>query len=137
MSMYIIIKCVLFAEANHHGVLRLVPIGNSNYKERLLEIFIEPYNGWITICDNNWDNHDAQVACKQLGFGSTGTAVQVFSHNTSDIPIRLDNVNCNGSESRLIDCEHDEVNYKCDQYRVAGVVCEGSLPSTYAYVTKH
>jgi len=49
----------------HIVALRLV--GSSLNYEGRLEIY---YDGqWGTICDDDFDNRDASVACYQLGFG--------------------------------------------------------------------
>ena len=120
----------LVVEAQGNGTLRLV--GGSNYKSGRVEIFIVPNNTWGTVCNGGWDSLDASVVCKQLGFGSTGTPLQMASPIASaSVPIWLHNVNCNGLESRLIECRHSGLsNHNCDHHQDAGVACGGSLLGT-------
>ena len=113
-------------EARSNGNLRLT--GGSNHRTGRVEIFIEPNNTWGTVCDDGWDDQNAQVVCRQLGLGATGTAILGFLPNVStSIPIWLNNVNCSGLESRLMDCRHSGVgnHINCDHYKDAGVTCEG------------
>ena len=50
------------------GDLRLR--GGTTFREGRLEICYE--RKWGTVCDNNLEAQDAQVACRQLGFSSYG-----------------------------------------------------------------
>ena len=78
------------------------------------------------VCDDNWDDQNAQVICRQLGLDTNGTSVLGFSPSASpSVLIWLNNVNCNGLESRLIDCQHNGIgNHNCDDRKDAGVLCE-------------
>lgn len=51
-----------------NGSLRLI---NSVYvNQGRVEVCLN--NTWGTICPNYWDNNDAAVACRQLGYLGTG-----------------------------------------------------------------
>ena len=119
---------VSVSDARSNGSLRLVE--TSDYRAGRVEMFIEP-DRWGTICDDNWRNVDARVVCRQLGFGNIGIAIQRFQPSgSSDAPIWLDEVNCNGHESRLIDCPHAGLQiHDCSHVEDAGVACQGDLPS--------
>ena len=90
------------------------------------------YNGqWGTVCNDAWDDTDASVVCKQLGFGSSGTAimdVHVFGPGTGRV--FLSNVNCSRSDTTLSSCSHHGVGIAtcgCDHSKDAGVTCNSML----------
>ena len=114
------------AEQPVPGSLRLA--GGSSYLEGRVEVF---HNGqWGTVCDDLWDDRDAAVACRQLGYQG-GTAI-VNSHRFGEGtgPIYLDGVDCRGNESWLIDCPRRGRaqtigNHNCLHLQDAGVICSG------------
>lgn len=76
-----------------------------------------------TICDDSWDITDGSVLCRQLGFGpalevSTSTSLQLDT-------FFMDDVNCRGNESHLLECEFtgwDAEN--CSPWETATVTCD-------------
>ena len=106
-------------------LLRL--IGGSSYNEGRVEVY---YNGqWGTVCDDGWDDTDAGVVCRQLGFGSSGTAIGSAGFGQGSGPIWLNNIICIGNESTLAICGHAGINISrtCNHLNDAGVRCNGLL----------
>ena len=80
-----------------------------------------------TVCDDHWDELDARVVCRQLGYSGEAVALkQAFFGSNPSRPIYLDNVGCNGSEPSLVNCTANEVGINnCDHSEDAGVRCNG------------
>ena len=78
------------------------------------------------MCDDFWDTPDAEVACRQLGFFASGS----ISQRLSAVPdgtgqIWLDDVQCLGTEARLIDCSANPIGIEnCAHTEDAGVNCQ-------------
>ena len=65
------------AECSRPGQLRLVNEAETNPHVGRLEICFK--GQWGSICHDNWNYFDTEVACKQLGLGTVG----------KDLPIEL------------------------------------------------
>ena len=85
----------LTAQTCTSGDIRLIN-GDTN-NEGTIEICVTGV--WGTICDDLWDNKEAQVACRQLGFQAEGIVSTPSFVSPSPIP----------SFSML----HTEVRFSC------------------------
>ncbi|XP_019856578.1 PREDICTED: LOW QUALITY PROTEIN: deleted in malignant brain tumors 1 protein-like [Amphimedon queenslandica] len=95
-------------------------IGGSNANEGRVEVCVK--ETWGTVCDDDWDNDDAAVVCRQLGIdgGSTARTNAYFGAGTG--PINMDNVQCTGNEGFLVNCTYSSI-HNCAHYEDAGVTC--------------
>ena len=78
------------------------------------------------VCDDEWDDEDAQVVCRELGFMEGGYATKESYFGSVDLENQsgLDQVRCSGRESSLLDCRHETFD-DCGNGEGAGVVCYG------------
>ncbi|KAH3793636.1 hypothetical protein DPMN_147151 [Dreissena polymorpha] len=94
--------------------------GPNKYSGRV-EIIIGKHRG--TVCDDSWDNKDASVICKMLGYGG-GTAFFKAHFGQGSSSILFDDVQCNGTETSIMSCRHSGVeSHNCRHTEDAGVKC--------------
>ncbi|XP_030852007.1 deleted in malignant brain tumors 1 protein isoform X2 [Strongylocentrotus purpuratus] len=108
-------------------------VGGSSSTEGRVEVFVN--GAWGTVCDDLWDINDANVACRQLGFGRAISAPGSARYGSGSGSILLDNLACTGAESNLLSCPHSGVgSHNCGHSEDAGVVCSSSLSSAIRVV---
>ncbi|XP_053701570.1 HHIP-like protein 1 [Synchiropus splendidus] len=106
---------------HQNGSVRLISDAGRNRGR--VEIFV---NGqWGTVCDDLWNIQNAIVVCKQLGFQNALVPVKNAEFGEGEhLPILLDDVQCEGTESSLLECQHAGVGkHNCQHYEDAGVIC--------------
>lgn len=111
------------------GELRL--IGGTQPYEGRVEVCRN--NVWGTVCDDNFDQMDATVVCRQAGysiFGAVPRLAAFFGPGRGQI--FLDDVNCNGTESRLVDCMYPST-HDCIHSEDAGVTCVPTRKFTHKF----
>ena len=93
--------------------------GNSNCNKGNVYVDDKP------VCDDEWDDNDAEVVCRELGFdGGYATTESKYGRVDLNTQACFDEVKCRGSESSLLDCRHESQD-DCGDQEGAGVVCHG------------
>ena len=82
---------------------------------------------WGTICDDDFDDVDADVICKQLGF-SGGAARRSAYFGPGNGKIMLSGLHCSGDEPNVLACPRSRVlDSWCDHSEDASVICRQGM----------
>ncbi|NXV54299.1 NETR protein, partial [Molothrus ater] len=98
---------------------------------------VEVYHGgqWGTVCDDQWDDADAEVVCRQLGLGGVAKAWSQAYFGEGSGPVLLDEVRCTGNELSIEQCPKSPWReHNCGHKEDAGVSC---TPLTGTPVINH
>ncbi|XP_028833197.1 neurotrypsin isoform X2 [Denticeps clupeoides] len=95
--------------------------GRSEYEGRV-EVFHA--GQWGTVCDDQWDDSDAEVVCRQLGLGGSARAWVRAYFSPGSGAILLDEVSCTGNELSIEQCPKNAWGeHNCLHSEDAGVSC--------------
>lgn len=83
---------------------------------------------WGVVCDDYWNQPDADVVCRQLGFIGAVRAIRGAevrrTFGSGHLGILLDDLTCVGRERNLLQCGHAGIgNHNCNRSESAGVEC--------------
>ncbi|NXQ97312.1 NETR protein, partial [Sagittarius serpentarius] len=79
---------------------------------------------WGTVCDDQWDDADAEVVCRQLGLGGIAKAWSQAYFGEGSGPVLLDEVRCTGNELSIEQCPKSSwQEHNCGHKEDAGVSC--------------
>uniref|UniRef100_A0A8C4YK83 Neurotrypsin n=1 Tax=Gopherus evgoodei TaxID=1825980 RepID=A0A8C4YK83_9SAUR len=94
--------------------------GGSNAHEGRVEVY---HTGqWGTVCDDQWDDADAEVVCRQLGLVAKAWSHAYFGEGSG--PVLLDEVRCTGNELSIEQCPKSSWReHNCGHKEDAGVSC--------------
>ena len=99
-------------------------VGGNGVNTGRVEVYYN--NIWGTVCDDGWDQNDAAVACRELGFPGaiSFSCCAAFGQGTGTI--WLDDVRCTGNETSLSTCSHHSWGRlrSCSHREDAGVSCQ-------------
>lgn len=75
------------------------------------------FNGeWGTVCDDGFDEKDADVACRQLKLGKQKFVKRSAFYGPGVGKVVLDDLQCRGTERALFDCKMHSGKFMCFSY---------------------
>ena len=90
---------------------------------------------WGSVCDRLWDDREAGVLCRQLGFHD-GYALSRAHYGVGTGPVWLSYLQCRGTESSLHQCTHSGFNDRIASTGFSAIYCSTHLHDASVFCIK-
>ncbi|XP_075956710.1 scavenger receptor cysteine-rich type 1 protein M130-like [Anarhichas minor] len=78
---------------------------------------------WSSVCEDNFDQQDAEVVCRELGCGAL-SVLQGALYGEVEAPMWTKEFQCGGNESALLDCRSSSSDRNtCSPGKAVGLTC--------------
>ena len=128
--------------------MRIVPYDTTFYSSSIGHVELCVNDTWGTICSDYFDDNDAVVVCRQLGYTPLGITclpvnyVYNFAGSISMgniklqhyLPFHFIDLNCTGNESTIWDCPSNKLITKCLSSYDAAVACHSKIICYQYYI---
>ena len=134
LLVHLLAFCVVDTIEEGNCTTGAVRLNGSTPLEGRVEICIN--NAWGTVCRNHFSPSDTPVICRDLGYDFIDSYVIPLSDTAGlNVPIFLDELNCAGTEERVLNCQYSIGVHSCTHEQDAAVRCVGK--SVHAHIIKH
>lgn len=97
----------------------------------IVQVLNESTNRWVSVCDTDFDDTDARVLCRSIGY-KDGKALccSIFGSKLTLInPIEIANVQCTDNDTDFTQCTQEmRPNVTCPSGTYASVICTVTSP---------
>jgi len=115
------VSAVFYIPSDSHTRL----VGGINQYEGRVEVYRS--GEWQTVCDDSWDIKEAEVVCRQLGYGYAVLAIQGAAFGGGSGGRWEREWHCKGSEISLQDCHSRSISSRSSsRTEHASVICSGT-----------
>ncbi|XP_049332882.1 scavenger receptor cysteine-rich type 1 protein M130-like isoform X2 [Astyanax mexicanus] len=83
---------------------------------------------WVTVCDADFDQQDAEVVCRELGCGSLVEVLGAAAFGRGEGPVWSEKLQCRRNESQIHFCpKSSSLKHNCSHDNDVGLVCADSV----------
>uniref|UniRef100_A0A3B1JJ34 SRCR domain-containing protein n=1 Tax=Astyanax mexicanus TaxID=7994 RepID=A0A3B1JJ34_ASTMX len=103
--------------------LRSPVVGGSHCSGRVEVLHGE---SWVTVCDADFNQQDAEVVCRELGCGSLVEVLGAAAFGRGEGQVWSEKLQCRGTESQIHFCpKSSSLKHNCSHDNDVGLVCAG------------